>query len=341
MKLEQAPQHATVTETRDSGAQERPKTFMNQNTRALRPGDWVEVRTPQEIAATLDADGAVDQLPFMREMVEFCGRRFRVSKKVVIVCSSGTKTGSVLRSFRSNDVVLLEGLRCSGQDHDGCQKACMIFWREAWLRKVEGSDAQTTIDPIAAVQLRESLDPMASPNIYFCQASEILRATKSLGKLERYSKCLTEMRVGNCGPVEMAHRIGIFLFWKFRRMLLGPYARGNRSLTPTETLNLSDGELVQVKPMKDICETLDGTASNRGLWFSPNMRLLCGQQTRVEKRIEKLIVDGTGEMRKLKNTVFLEGSHCGCAHIAFGGCSRREYVYWREIWLRRSAGIKN
>src|SRR5437867_9485459 len=56
----------------------------------------------------------------------------------------------------------------------------------------------------------------------------------------------------------------------------------------------------------------------------------------VERKIEKLIVDGTGEMRQLHNTVFLEGSHCGCAHIAFGGCSRCEFVYWREIWLRRS-----
>ena len=55
----------------------------------------------------------------------------------------------------------------------------------------------------------------------------------------------------------------------------------------------------------------------------------------MEKRIDKLIVDGTGEMRRLRNTVYLEGSMCGCAHVAFGGCSRREFVYWREIWLSR------
>jgi hypothetical protein len=313
---------------------------MSPSKQNIRPGDLVEVKTPGEIAATLDADGAIDKLPFMREMVEYCGKRFRVSRRVVIVCSSGTKTGSTLRGFRSDDVLILEGLRCSGADHDGCQKACVIFWREAWLRKVTDANMPAEVQPAERERLRSRLKTQVSPTIYFCQASEILRATQSLSKWERYSKCITEVRVGNCSLLEMARRIGIFLFWKARRVLLGPYARTSNKSTPAEALNLKAGDLVEVKPMDSIRNTLDGTASNRGLWFSPNMRLLCGQQQRVEKRIEKLIVDGTGEMRELRNTVFLEGSHCGCAHIAFGGCSRAEYVYWREIWLRRPENAK-
>ena len=58
-----------------------------------------------------------------------------------------------------------------------------------------------------------------------------------------------------------------------------------------------------------------------------------------DKKVDKIIVDGTGEMRQLRNTVFLEGSLCGCACVAFGGCPRGEFAYWREIWLRRSAGL--
>jgi hypothetical protein len=165
-----------------------------------------------------------------------------------------------------------------------------------------------------------------------------LRATKSLSKSERYTKWVSEIRWGNCSVLEMAQRMGIFLFWKIYRKVLGPYGHSESKSTPAETLNLQPGEIVQVKPVESIFETLDETASNRGLWFSPNMRLLCGQQQRVERRIDKLIVDGSGQMRKLRNTVFLEGSHCGCAHIAFRGCSRAEYVYWREIWLSRSGG---
>jgi hypothetical protein len=96
--------------------------------------------------------------------------------------------------------------------------------------------------------------------------------------------------------------------------------------------------LVEVRPIENIVETLNETAHNRGLWFSPDMRLLCERQQRVARRIDKLIVDGTGEMRQLRNTVYLEGSLCGCAYVAFGGCSRCEFVYWREIWLRRPTG---
>ena len=302
----------------------------------LRPGDLVEVKTPDEIANTLDAAGTLDQLPFMREMVEYCGRRFRVSQRVVKICASGMRSGLFLGEFRTDDVVLLDGLRCSGADHDGCQKACVIFWRESWLRKVEDGAEASVVQPAASEQLRARLKTSVRPNTYFCQASELLRATRKLTKLERYSRWVSEIRAGNCSPLQMACRIGIFLFWKVRWLLLGHYGRGETKSTPAETLNLQPGEWVEVKPIESIFKTLDQHANNRGLWFSPNMRLLCGQQRRVERRIEKLIVDGTGEMRQLHNTVFLEGSHCGCAHIAFGGCSRCEFVYWREIWLRRS-----
>ena len=136
----------------------------------------------------------------------------------------------------------------------------------------------------------------------------------------------------------MAQRVGIWLFWRIRRLFLGAYARGSNKTTPVESLNLQPGELVEVRPIENIVETLNETAHNRGLRFSPDMRLLCGKQQQVARRIDKLIVDGTGEMRQLRNTVYLEGSHCGCAYVAFGGCSRCEFVYWREIWLRRPAG---
>jgi hypothetical protein len=301
----------------------------------LRRGDLVQVKNPDEIASTLDERGTLNQLPFMPEMLTYCGRRFRVSQRVVKVCASGMRSGMFLGEFRTDDVVLLDDLRCSGADHDGCQKGCAIFWREAWLRKVEAGDNLPVVQTAASEQLRARLKTSVGPNTYFCQASELLKATRKLTRLGKYLNWFGEIRAKNCGPVEMARRISIFTFWKVRWLLLGHYGRGKTKSTPTERLSLQPGEWVEVKPIKSIFKTLDHHANNRGLWFSPGMRLLCGQRRRVEKRIEKLIVDGTGEMRKLHDTVFLEGSHCGCAHIAFGGCSRCEFVYWREIWLRR------
>ena len=291
------------------------------------------VKSADEILQTLDEHGTLDRLPFMPEMVEFCGKSFRVARRVVKTCSFGTV--STMLAFNTDDVVLLDGLRCSGADHDGCPKACMIFWREAWLCKVEGAPAQSRSDSKDREHLRDRLITKSSPKTYFCQASELLKATHELSRQERFAKCRDEIRAGNCSSLQMAHRIAIWLFWRIRRAFLGAYARGKSRPTPDETLNLQPGELVEVKPMESITETLNETAHNRGLWFSPDQRRLCGQQRRVARRIDKLIVDGTGEMRRLRNTVYLEGSMCSCPHVAFGGCPRDEFVYWREIWLRR------
>jgi hypothetical protein len=135
----------------------------------------------------------------------------------------------------------------------------------------------------------------------------------------------------------MMGRIATWLFWRVRRLILGPYGRGTTMATPTATLKLAPGELVQVRSMPKITASLNPNAYNRGLWFSPGMRELCGKTATVERRIEKLIVDGTGEMRQVKNTVYLQDSMCSCSHVAFGGCSRCEFNYWREIWLERPA----
>ncbi len=313
---------------------------MKQQTERLRPGDVVEVRRPDEILQTLDADGTLDRLPFMPEMLGYYGQRFRVVRRVVKTCTSGTRAGSSMLGFRNDDVVLLEGLRCSGADHGGCQKACMIFWREAWLRKVQVEGPESRPDLGSCEQLRARLKTSTGPNKYFCQASELLNATRPLSRLKRFSKSFREISAGNCSVFQMTERIGIWVFWKVRRVLLGAYGRGNNKFTPVESLNLQSGDCVEVKPMELIRQTLNEGAQNRGLWFSPDMRLLCGRQQRVEKRIDKIIVDGTGEMRQLHNTVFLEGSHCSCPHVAFGGCPRDEYVYWREIWLRRINGAR-
>jgi hypothetical protein len=313
---------------------------MKEMTERLRPGDIVEIRSPEEILQTLDAEGALDRLPFMPEMVEFCGRRFEVSKRVVKTCYY-TKGGSAgMRKFAADDVVLLDGLRCSGAAHDGCQKACMIFWREAWLRKVDAGSPSPAVlasqsQNGAAERLQARLRTMSGPMAYFCQAGEILNATEDLSRWERFGKCFDEIRAGNCGWLEMAERIGIWLFWRIRRLLLGAYARGSNKNTPAANLNLHSGEWVEVEPLESISETLNETAHNRGLYFTPGMAVSCGRQHRVERKIDKIIVDGTGEMRQLRNTVYLEGSMCGCAHVAFGGCPRGEFSYWREIWLRR------
>jgi hypothetical protein len=299
----------------------------------LRPGDLVEVKAPDEILETLDSDGTLALLPFMPEMVEFCGKRFRVLRRVLKTCAY--QSNSTMRVYATDDVVLLDSLRCSGEAHDGCQKACMIFWRESWLRRVEDGEVPVKVDDGGRDRLRGRLKTSTGPKTYFCQASEIYKATVPLSRGARLAKCFSDVRDGNCSALEMARRISVWVFWRVRKMLLGQYASGPNKLTPAGGLNLAAGDWVQVKSLGGINETLNQKGYNRGLYFSPDMGSLCGEWRRVERKLEKFIVDGTGEMRRVHNTVYLEDSPCGCAHVALGGCPRGEFSYWREIWLTR------
>ena len=99
----------------------------------LRVGEWVEVLSKEEILATLDHQGQLDGLPFMPEMFVHCGRRLSVSKRAHKTCDPSL--GMVGRKMR--DAVHLEGVRCDGQAHDGCEAGCLIFWKTAWLRRVD------------------------------------------------------------------------------------------------------------------------------------------------------------------------------------------------------------
>src|SRR5258708_6102018 len=160
---------------------------MSQRNARLCRGDFVEVKPPDEILQTLDAEGALDHLPFMPEMLEFCGRTFQVSKRALTICISGPDTGAP-RGFRADDVVTLDSVRCSGAAHAGCQKACMIFWREAWLRKVEDTAVRSQVELRGMDQLRARLKVSTGPKIYHCQASELSKATHSLSRWKKWGR---------------------------------------------------------------------------------------------------------------------------------------------------------
>jgi len=99
---------------------------------ALTAGDWVEVRLAKEIFSTLDQHGKLKGLSFTPEMVKFCGKRFKVYKRLenIILESTGE-----LRRIKS-PTVLLEGVFCDGEAHGKCDRSCFCFWREDWLRRI-------------------------------------------------------------------------------------------------------------------------------------------------------------------------------------------------------------
>lgn len=98
----------------------------------LQPGEWVEVRSVKEIFDTLDAKGNLKGLRFVPEMVKFCGKRFRVYKRLDKIILEAT---GELRRIKT-PTVLLEEVFCDGTAHGGCDRSCFCFWREQWLKRV-------------------------------------------------------------------------------------------------------------------------------------------------------------------------------------------------------------
>ena len=294
---------------------------------SINPGEVVEVRTENEILDTLDENGTLEGLPFIQDMHKYCGRRFRVLRRVSKIIVEGVGAG------RIGSTVILAGVTCDGESNQGCRRTCPLLWKEAWLKKANTSvERNRTIQgvPSAAEGCAETL-----PELPLCQSINLLKATSLHRKwdLRQYIWDITS-RVYR--PTEGVRSVLTSLSARIQKLLLGnrPSPLGGRlKRTPSATLDLKSGELVEVKSKEEILATLDSMGRNRGLYFTPEMVKHCGRRFRVLKRVDKMVNEKTGEMRKIANTVLLDGSNCdGKAH---GGCQRFCYCLWREIWLRR------
>lgn len=298
----------------------------SRNSRGLRRGDVVAVRSLDEIVATLDADAKFEGVPFMPEMTPFCGKTFRVHRRAEKTCVEGVG----MRSLQNT--VLLEDLRCDGSDHDGCQRGCLFFWKEAWLKQGAKADASPINEP-AAVQSIEL--PTTRGGKFYCQSTELLAATSDFapGKWRHY---LRDFWIGEITLRRFAAILWRSLTNRVWRRLQGHdfyQIAGEQKKTVSADLNLQPGEWVEVKSLAEIQATLDPQGRNRGLSFEPEMALYCGRRYRVAAPVQKIIVERTGEMARLGNTVILDG--IVCQGLCSMNCPRANYLYWREIWLKR------
>lgn len=110
--------------------------------------------------------------------------------------------------------------------------------------------------------------------------------------------------------------------------------KGQLKTTPSESLNLQPGEIVEVKSYDEIVKTLDEKGRNRGLTFYFEMKKHCGKKFKVRNRLDRMINEVTSEMMEVKNTVILEGLICDYED-PFWGCARQRFKIWREIGLKR------
>jgi hypothetical protein len=293
-------------------------------------GQTVWVRSLRDILRTLDADGKLDGLPFMPEMIRYCGRSFRVSCLPTKTCVEGV-------GFRGlTGIVFLDDIRCDGDSHDGCQRGCLLFWKEAWLSDQPPTQSSVHQDE-SAEQLGANLKTMQGER-YFCQSTELAGATSEYqedeafqrGKLRQY---LGDVWLGEISASEFIQRAAKAVLNRFKRLVgmdTSGKVRGHRLKTDTVSLDLQPGEWVEVKNRKEIEQTLDIDGKNRGLLFDPPMLAYCGHRYRVAGRLQKIILEETGRMIPLQNTVVLDGVTCQAWN-----CPRANLHFWREIWLKR------
>jgi hypothetical protein len=292
--------------------------------------DVVQVRPWSEILLTLDAAGTTEGLPFMPEMIKYCGATLTITNRLERTCED---VEGGMRRIRN--VVFLNDLRCDGAAHGGCQKGCCILWKDAWLRKPIETSPEFKSVPAGNV-------PYPFPFVfedrrYTCQSTELLRATSHLSPLDVRSY-VRDLRSKTYSPAEMLRMTCHAVAQRIRCRITGKshqFLEGTCSKTPRQALDLRPGELVRVKSADKIALTVNREGKNRGLVFTAGMLPYCGRTFKVLRRMEKMIHEPTGQLIDVQGTVILENVTCQGIQSVRGGCPKNNFYYWREIWLER------
>jgi hypothetical protein len=162
----------------------------------LRVGDWVEVRSKEEILRTLDSEGKLDGMIFMPEMFQYCGQKFQVYKSAHKTCDYTTPYP--YRTRRLADTVHLE-TRCDGHGHDDCQAGCLLYWKVQWLKPAESDSHKLVVlnangssgsngaakrcngcSEADVLAHTKAADPNGGSPNYLCQATRVHDTTKPL-----------------------------------------------------------------------------------------------------------------------------------------------------------------
>jgi hypothetical protein len=336
-----------------------------------RVGELVEVRGEQEILDTLDQNGCLAAMPFMPEMLQYCGQRFRVCAVAHKTCDTAHKTW---KGRRLQSTVHLEGLSCDGSAHGGCEAECNLFWKDDWLKPVGvagheagnlATDSNAATPKCTEAVLRASVQ-RSSPSqgdepTYRCQATELYDATQPLAwwNLRQYvfdvvtgnrpagyvlrvlflaslRRILPRMPIGYRYLIRFNEWIHLRLSGRPAPSLHGQVRDG--VATPTAKLDLVPGEYVRIKPQTAIEQTINKAGRNRGLSFDPEeMASYCGRVARVRKRVARIVDEYTGKMLQMKEPcIILDGVVCRAEYASCRlNCPRAIPAYWREIWLER------
>jgi len=104
---------------------------------ALKSGDWVRVRSSGEIAETLDAKGHHRGLWFDGDLLKHCGHSYRVMGRVERIIDIRSTVMIPMKTA----CIVLDDVDGSGEFLWFAEQHDYLYWREAWLQRIEAPAA--------------------------------------------------------------------------------------------------------------------------------------------------------------------------------------------------------
>jgi len=98
-------------------------------------GDFVKIRSAENIKQTLDSFNKYDGCFFMDQMWQYCGQKFRVLK---VIRHFFDEYRNKMNKTKS-PLYLLDGLICDGISAEfqyRCDRSCFLLWHEDWLERL-------------------------------------------------------------------------------------------------------------------------------------------------------------------------------------------------------------
>jgi hypothetical protein len=347
---------------------------MKSKMRKLKVGEWVQVRSKAEILSTLDSKGQLDGMPFMPEMFAFCGRSFQVYKRAHKTCDTvfpvrGRRVDEAVHLNTRCDGSAHGGCQASClifwkqawlKPLSGGPLEDAAFGVKVHRGQLNPASSRSGCTEFDVLTRARTIDRGEGEPLYVCQATQLPYATTHLAwwDVRQYIEDYWSGNVGFwriiCGGVYSLYyalsRVGVglgpLLRWfydKFHPLWRGTaFPRKTGTIpegqpTPTETLNLQPGELVQIKSHEEILKTLNTSSKNRGLYWDAEEVPYCGGTYRVLKRVTKIIDERTGKIQEMRtpciilDSVVCQSRYSECRLF----CPRSIYPYWRENWLER------
>jgi hypothetical protein len=305
-------------------------------------------------------------------MLQYCGMKFKVYKQAHKTCDYSTEYP--FRTRHLKDAVHLE-TRCSGEAHGGCQAGCLMYWKEAWLKRIDTNSELVSVTSLSPepsgirstakcdeslLHSRTSYPDSDGSVIYRCQTTQVPHATTPLNWWD-VRQYIEDLRSGNIsfprfisGAIYSAYfhlsnagiGLGPAMRWFYDRICwiwggtMFPRTPGRvpkGEATPTVKLNLQPGELVRIKSHEEILTTVDVENKNRGMFWDAELAPYCGSTHRVKSRVSRIIDEKTSKMVEMKNPcIILDSVVCQARYSQCRMfCPREMYPYWREVWLER------